>query len=398
MQGSSTIDNGTTSSKRRISRFAGNPFTFIQLLNYWIPKKFGDSDDGSSLLRARVFTSIMLFGAALTSLIVFVLVIFSLLIEKNFWVTAATMAAACGFFMTFLYGFKKTTNLTLFANLFVLFLMIGLVRVLLGVGGWNELGTFLLLLLPIAAFPIMERKYSLGWSFISLFIYILFFYYADIDTSHFLIIEIENLDYLILGLWNLCLLIIIISLSFYDGIAENLTAVLQVEKDRFLHEAQYDPLTGAYNRETFEEHLQTSLESLTENQTRLCLIGLQIKNLEALCSQIGYALGDRLLQTITERCHVNNGVDSTLCRYAPDTFLILIEDSTEFGAVLSLFYKVKNRLAQPVSFEQGINLSIDSGFCAAFTSDPALPGNEFIDTVLNAVSDETDSENPFIYC
>lgn len=63
----------------------------------------------------------------------------------------------------------------------------------------------------------------------------------------------------------------------------------------------HDPLTGAPNQQYFDEHLELALGMANRSTSRLCLVVVEIDELEHIRTQHGQAAADSLLQAVAQR-------------------------------------------------------------------------------------------------
>ena len=97
----------------------------------------------------------------------------------------------------------------------------------------------------------------------------------------------ENFSYLVRAA---CIFIIII-IALFVFLLRNIYHVIQNRKYSIYQLAYYDPLTGSYNKNKFQEK---SMQLLSEN-TDYSLILLNIRRFQFINELFGYEKGDELL-------------------------------------------------------------------------------------------------------
>jgi diguanylate cyclase (GGDEF)-like protein len=92
--------------------------------------------------------------------------------------------------------------------------------------------------------------------------------------------------------------------------------------------AYEDPLTGLGNRARLEEALQHAIARCQERSEQLAVLYIDIDNFRAVNDRWGHGAGDRYLCEAVARLHRFVPRDATLCRYAGDSFIVLLEGLT----------------------------------------------------------------------
>ena len=119
----------------------------------------------------------------------------------------------------------------------------------------------------------------------------------------------------------------------------------QAELDRLAH---FDPLTGVPNRRLLADRLTQAVARSKRTGKALAVCYLDLDDFKQVNDRLGHALGDQLLQKITQRLqHVLRG-DDTLARLGGDEFVLLLTELTlpeEWQTVLG---RVLHEVQQPV--------------------------------------------------
>jgi diguanylate cyclase (GGDEF)-like protein/PAS domain S-box-containing protein len=111
----------------------------------------------------------------------------------------------------------------------------------------------------------------------------------------------------------------------------------QRAEETIRYQSLHDLLTGLPNRMLFNERLSLSLVSARQSQSTLAVMFLDLDRFKTINDTLGHALGDRLLQSVTERMICCLGEDDTVARWGGDEFTLLMpqirckEDATKIA-------------------------------------------------------------------
>jgi diguanylate cyclase (GGDEF)-like protein len=90
------------------------------------------------------------------------------------------------------------------------------------------------------------------------------------------------------------------------------------------YQATHDPLTGLPNRILFSDRLSVALAHATRDRTKVAVMFLDLDRFKAVNDTFGHAVGDRLLQTISQRLSHCLRESDTIARWAGDEFTLLL--------------------------------------------------------------------------
>lgn len=151
---------------------------------------------------------------------------------------------------------------------------------------------------------------------------------------------------------------------FHDVTAAQATA------RRMAHLAQHDFLTGLPNRVLLNDRIEQAISLARRNRSQLALMFLDLDNFKHINDSLGHAVGDLLLQSVTEALVSCVRSADTVSRQGGDEFVILLaEGQCENDAVL-IATKILQALALPhflgrhelfVSTSIGISLYPEDG-------------------------------------
>ncbi len=100
------------------------------------------------------------------------------------------------------------------------------------------------------------------------------------------------------------------------------------DEETIRHLAYYDALTGLPNRTLFNDRLAQALAQAYRNRQMLGLMFLDLDRLKAVNDTLGHAMGDRLLQAVSERLKGCLREGDTIARLGGDEFMLLLPSVT----------------------------------------------------------------------
>ena len=152
-------------------------------------------------------------------------------------------------------------------------------------------------------------------------------------------------------------------------------AFLLMHKERAdaqaLRLATLDPLTGAYNRRTFNEIAEREMSRARRAGQPLSIIMLDMDNFRAVNEQHGHRAGDQVLQKVGEILRASLRKEDMLVRFGGEEFLVWLPDVPGPGAVV-----VAGRLRKSVAaheIEVGphkLALTVSAGVAARLDEGP----------------------------
>ncbi len=92
------------------------------------------------------------------------------------------------------------------------------------------------------------------------------------------------------------------------------------------HQAEIDPLTNLPNRALFNDRLQSSLNRVRRNGTRMALMLLDIDHFKAINDGLGHDAGDAVLEEFARRLVDTVRDTDTVARLGGDEFTIILEN------------------------------------------------------------------------
>lgn len=126
------------------------------------------------------------------------------------------------------------------------------------------------------------------------------------------------------------------------------------------HQLVHDQLTGMPNRIKLIEYIKQQIEERNDDQKRISLILMNIKNFREINDTLGHHNGDVLLKKVATRLDENLDKSEMLARIGADLFVYLITDIKPIE-VEAYIEQINQALKAPFCLE-GINIEINMNF------------------------------------
>ena len=180
--------------------------------------------------------------------------------------------------------------------------------------------------------------------------------YSNHDDESFAVKAIQEgaQDYLVKGSVERDLLVRAIRYSIERHQMLKKMKQTQEELRQFAH---YDNLTGLPNRKLLYEHLGKAIARARRENNIMAVIFLDLDKFKIINDELGHALGDVLLQSVTKRIKNCMRQNDVLSRQGGDEFIIVLDDigSKEYISIVA--ERIRNTLSDVYVLE-GKELSI----------------------------------------
>ena len=113
--------------------------------------------------------------------------------------------------------------------------------------------------------------------------------------------------------------------------------------------AQFDPVTGLYNRVWMYDHLTNSLTSYRNSKRSCSLMLLGLDRFRQINETLGRAAGDELLKQVAARLNSIAGYVAEIARQGDDEFMIMLPDVDDRGELGQLAERILQLVTQPYS-------------------------------------------------
>jgi len=113
----------------------------------------------------------------------------------------------------------------------------------------------------------------------------------------------------------------------------------------------YDALTGLMNRNGYEYFLESALEKVRETEAEMCLLHINVDQLQLVNDTAGYAAGDGVIRGVAAIIQSQKMSNDSLCRIGGDEFGLLMPDSA-YGEAEEIADQICRSVEEsPIEFE-----------------------------------------------
>ncbi len=123
----------------------------------------------------------------------------------------------------------------------------------------------------------------------------------------------------------------------------------------------YDPLTGAFSRQTFDERLQQEIERARLYRYSFSLAFIELDRFKEINDDYGPARGDEVLSTFAQRISANLRTTDLFFRYSGTEFALILQDTTETNSQAMVQRVLNDTLSTAIPGDPLINISFSAG-------------------------------------
>jgi two-component system, cell cycle response regulator len=151
---------------------------------------------------------------------------------------------------------------------------------------------------------------------------------------------------------------------------------LELQNKQLQKQALHDPLTKVYNRQFFDEMLDTEAKRCQQCATPIGLIFVDVDHFKEVNDTYGHQFGDVVLQKLVKVFASSIRNSDILARFGGEEFVILVNQPTERG-IGRLAEKIRKRVAEE-SFQFGdsrvrVTVSLGAAIALPGRTDRELP-------------------------
>lgn len=145
------------------------------------------------------------------------------------------------------------------------------------------------------------------------------------------------------------------------GCARDITARKQTEA-QISYQAYHDLLTSLPNRVLFNDRISQVLAHARRNRQKFGLLFLDLDRFKQINDTLGHAMGDLVLQQVSQRILECLRAEDTLCRFGGDEFALLLPNIQNKSDVVAVAEKITRAVREPFRIkEHELFLSVSIG-------------------------------------
>ncbi|WP_179958243.1 diguanylate cyclase domain-containing protein [Chitinimonas arctica] len=130
-------------------------------------------------------------------------------------------------------------------------------------------------------------------------------------------------------------------------------SLAQAMAEKMIHLAQYDFLTDLPNRLLLNDRLNQAIILSNRNATQLAILFLDLDNFKHINDSWGHAVGDEILQSVSQRLSACVRNSDTVSRRGGDEFVILLSEIKDRGDPELIANKIIAAMAPPHAAGKG---------------------------------------------
>lgn len=140
--------------------------------------------------------------------------------------------------------------------------------------------------------------------------------------------------------------------SHFVGVFTDITQLKQTE-ERLARMAHFDMLTGLPNRALIMERLAHAVSLAARHDTLVGVIFIDLDNFKMVNDGLGHAMGDQLLQLVSQRLRQRVREEDTLGRLGGDEFVLVLEHLRHPQQAAHVAQSILDTLEEPFELEGG---------------------------------------------
>jgi diguanylate cyclase (GGDEF)-like protein/PAS domain S-box-containing protein len=136
----------------------------------------------------------------------------------------------------------------------------------------------------------------------------------------------------------------------------------QIITEKMAHMAQHDYLTGLPNRMFLSENMPRVIGLADRRRKQVALLFIDLDHFKDINDRYGHAIGDQLLQSVSERLKRRVRSSDIACRMGGDEFVIMLAEIDSPQDAESVAKMLLSELSEPFHFgDKELNISLSIG-------------------------------------
>ncbi|PZV05479.1 MAG: diguanylate cyclase [Leptolyngbya sp.] len=137
--------------------------------------------------------------------------------------------------------------------------------------------------------------------------------------------------------------------SILVAVAASLGGALkrQQTEAQMCYQVYHDALTGLPNRTFFDQHLPQAIARTSQNEQMLAVIFLDLDHFKTINDTLSHAVGDLLLQQVTQRISAALRAEDIVARWGGDEFTLILPNLTTASDAAKVARRIADQLTPP---------------------------------------------------
>jgi diguanylate cyclase (GGDEF)-like protein/PAS domain S-box-containing protein len=137
--------------------------------------------------------------------------------------------------------------------------------------------------------------------------------------------------------------------SILVAVAASLGGALQrqLTEAQMCYQVYHDTLTGLPNRAFFDHHLPEAIARTQHTEQRLAVIFLDLDNFKTINDTLSHAVGDQLLQQVTQRMSAALRSEDIVARWGGDEFTLILPNLASAAEAANIAQRIADQLTPP---------------------------------------------------
>ena len=149
---------------------------------------------------------------------------------------------------------------------------------------------------------------------------------------------------------------------FFEQRNNSLKKLLEAQKEDYLHQAQYDDLTGIANRALFMDRVEHSLVVAKRSRVKIAVIFIDLDHFKEINDSFGHHAGDIVLQEVAMRLKNQIRESDTIARLGGDEYAIIINSFSSSEVLKNILQKLLSSMEKEILYEQKkLNVTLSLG-------------------------------------
>lgn len=137
---------------------------------------------------------------------------------------------------------------------------------------------------------------------------------------------------------------------------------LKKNQEEIEYIAHYDPVTGLANRTLMLDRLQQAMKHATRNDSKLCLVFIDLDGFKQVNDNYGHHLGDELLAEVASRMQSVLRDEDTLARVGGDEFVAVLGDIQQVSETNNVLERLQHSVSEVTQVSgKAVNISASIG-------------------------------------